>query len=230
MAADSRRGPHCLGCDYSLRGLTQSRCPECGRPFHWDDRRSYRLRGPLPDLARQAFTPPGRVLNGVAIAAILYQLWQARLPGGHSPDGLSIVVLIVVVSAWIIRAGAMAIFAMIHRELPLRTRAAWVSWLLLPVCTAAGALVLQTGAPLNLGFLLSRSALDHAARSARAGHEPPGGWYGVYLVDEVTLQQGAVLFRIEHGHWNSYFAHSSGHPRPLHLTFQIEGDWYGAAE
>ena len=29
----NRRGGHCLGCGYSLRGLTVMRCPECGRAF-----------------------------------------------------------------------------------------------------------------------------------------------------------------------------------------------------
>lgn len=30
----NRRGiPVCLRCGYSLQGLTESRCPECGRPF-----------------------------------------------------------------------------------------------------------------------------------------------------------------------------------------------------
>jgi hypothetical protein len=32
---------HCLGCGYDLRGLTENRCPECGRPFDPDDPGTY---------------------------------------------------------------------------------------------------------------------------------------------------------------------------------------------
>jgi hypothetical protein len=30
---NSRGIPVCLGCGYDLRGLSEHRCPECGRPF-----------------------------------------------------------------------------------------------------------------------------------------------------------------------------------------------------
>jgi hypothetical protein len=33
---------YCLGCGYSLRGLEQQRCPECGRSFDPDNWRTFR--------------------------------------------------------------------------------------------------------------------------------------------------------------------------------------------
>lgn len=33
----SESGPTCLGCGYSLKGLQESSCPECGRAFDWND-------------------------------------------------------------------------------------------------------------------------------------------------------------------------------------------------
>lgn len=33
----------CLGCDYPLNGLTENRCPECGREFNPRDPKSMRL-------------------------------------------------------------------------------------------------------------------------------------------------------------------------------------------
>lgn len=36
---------HCIGCDYSLRGLESDHCPECGRTFDLNNPRTYR---PLP--------------------------------------------------------------------------------------------------------------------------------------------------------------------------------------
>ncbi len=37
------RDARCLGCGYSLRGLAEPRCPECGRPFDPADPTSVRL-------------------------------------------------------------------------------------------------------------------------------------------------------------------------------------------
>ncbi len=34
----------CLGCGYSLRGLPEERCPECGRSFSWNDATTYRVQ------------------------------------------------------------------------------------------------------------------------------------------------------------------------------------------
>jgi hypothetical protein len=36
-AVDPLADAHCLHCGYSLRGLTQNRCPECGNPFDPDE-------------------------------------------------------------------------------------------------------------------------------------------------------------------------------------------------
>ena len=32
---------HCLGCDYALDGLSEERCPECGRTFDHQDPRTF---------------------------------------------------------------------------------------------------------------------------------------------------------------------------------------------
>lgn len=43
---------HCPGCDYYLYGLTEQRCPECGRPFTFDE------LGATPAELSFASTPP----------------------------------------------------------------------------------------------------------------------------------------------------------------------------
>ena len=54
----------CLGCGYPLRGLTSAVCPECGRPFSLDDRRTYEVRRPPREFR---FTP---LLVGWGIVAL----------------------------------------------------------------------------------------------------------------------------------------------------------------
>lgn len=44
VAEDSRL--RCPECNYNLTGLTQSRCPECGSTFDWDEVRQARDRAP----------------------------------------------------------------------------------------------------------------------------------------------------------------------------------------
>lgn len=44
----------CLRCSYPLEGLDRSRCPECGRPFHRNDRRTFARHPRLQRLRRRA--------------------------------------------------------------------------------------------------------------------------------------------------------------------------------
>ena len=50
----------CLDCNYSLRGLAEFRCPECGRPFDPDRPLSMNLGRPLHTMPRWALRPIGR--------------------------------------------------------------------------------------------------------------------------------------------------------------------------
>ncbi|MCA9290200.1 MAG: hypothetical protein KDA25_03665 [Phycisphaerales bacterium] len=50
----------CIGCDYSLDGLSADRCPECWRPFDPNDARTFK-----PDHGDAAGTDPrGRFCRG----------------------------------------------------------------------------------------------------------------------------------------------------------------------
>jgi len=50
----------CMGCNYALRGLSDPRCPECGRPFDPDDFATMNLGRPLKRVARFLLRPTGR--------------------------------------------------------------------------------------------------------------------------------------------------------------------------
>jgi hypothetical protein len=50
----------CLDCNYALRGLTDFRCPECGRAFNPERPLSLNVGRPLDPFARWAMRPMGR--------------------------------------------------------------------------------------------------------------------------------------------------------------------------
>ena len=60
--------PRCLDCGYVLSGLTEHRCPECGRTFDPDDPNSYSMR---PLFVRWRFWLPGFAL-AVGAGSVLY--------------------------------------------------------------------------------------------------------------------------------------------------------------
>ena len=86
-AADEIRkldGALCLGCNYPLRGLHESRCPECGRAFDPDDPWTMNIGRPMPPLARALIAPPARAAWTVFFLAIGAILWGAAwLAGGQ---------------------------------------------------------------------------------------------------------------------------------------------------
>ncbi len=51
---ESSPDPHCLGCDYNLRGLADPVCPECGRTFDPDNPATFR-RGEKRPIAWEGF-------------------------------------------------------------------------------------------------------------------------------------------------------------------------------
>src|SRR3954471_21470452 len=74
----------CRGCGYALRGLSDHRCPECGRPFDPARRGTMRLPHHPPRLMRWLVRPQtrfGRSLPAVAVVAVAYGTY---LPGWES--------------------------------------------------------------------------------------------------------------------------------------------------
>lgn len=74
----------CLDCNYSLLGLTTLRCPECGRPFTWEELFRHRGEAALP---LYEFTRRRRVGRAVAtwwLALRPKRLWS-RVRLHHEP-------------------------------------------------------------------------------------------------------------------------------------------------
>ena len=74
-AGIARFPARCLGCGYVLTGLTEQRCPECGREFRIDDPSTYSTK---PLFVRWRFWLPGFMLATIG-GVILYLLliWVA---------------------------------------------------------------------------------------------------------------------------------------------------------
>lgn len=81
MGVDVHEHARCLTCGYSLRDLTDFRCPECGRAFNPNDAASMNVQRSRADvwLAR----PLGQTVlwfQAISIAALVWGF--ALLPGG----------------------------------------------------------------------------------------------------------------------------------------------------
>jgi hypothetical protein len=70
----------CWECGYSLRGLENRRCPECGRPFDPADERTMNMGGEVRRLARFLMKPPGWMTHVLTVLAVLMSLWAAAVP------------------------------------------------------------------------------------------------------------------------------------------------------
>src|SRR6185437_4112607 len=71
-------GALCLGCNYALRGLPTSRCPECGREFDPVNVLSMRLPGWWQWLLRWSSRPAARLLYlwPLAAASLMVAAWM----------------------------------------------------------------------------------------------------------------------------------------------------------
>lgn len=75
-------GPYCRKCGYSMQGLVEHRCPECGRPFNPTDSGTF-LTGPHSWTRRRRLKRIGQALAGflvlaaVAVGSIwVYVYWE----------------------------------------------------------------------------------------------------------------------------------------------------------
>ena len=99
MPADIPLRALCVGCNYPLRGLTEFRCPECGRPFDPDRSLTMNLGLPMPRVARAVLGPTGRWAR-----VLVWSLFAAGVvvPGWVAPtDWLAIL--------WLLMWGAMLV-------------------------------------------------------------------------------------------------------------------------
>jgi hypothetical protein len=101
-----------MECGYALRGLTESRCPECGCEFDPENRETMNLGRPMGPMARWWIQPPGWGLNGAVLANAAWSLVAFSVPKGYFL--LAIPALIAWFGlgvAWLVRLGVSALIA-----------------------------------------------------------------------------------------------------------------------
>lgn len=88
----------CLGCGYSLRGLLEARCPECGQPFDPHDPSTMKVPGWRPPLPPRKPARPITFGDQMAKAALISTIYLCVWP----PFGM--VAWIGIIIAWVRRS------------------------------------------------------------------------------------------------------------------------------
>jgi hypothetical protein len=121
----------CANCFYSLHGLTEHRCPECGRPFNPDDPRTF-AHAPR----RRAFLPI--LLSYLAVFAVTIAFWvsqnPARWPGAPALTRADLLLVGCAAATgpigWVLRVAPTA-----KELIPSACALNWTLWLLVVYCS-----------------------------------------------------------------------------------------------
>ncbi len=198
VARSSHRNSSCLDCGYTLTGLTDPRCPECGRAFDPADPDSYwhpdRVRFRPVDWS----SPPSLTANRVFAFFTFVILIGASEPVNFRYGWVACILfpaLPIMVPILIVWAGKMHTC---HTEggAPDRpddghSRFFSARWLTIPVCVA---LCLSTATarpwPMLLRFGISQSSFERALIDHNAGRFRGDRWVGLYRVHHVIVESG----------------------------------------
>jgi len=215
MSTPLPENARCLQCDYQLRGLTKSRCPECGRDFDPADLLSYRL----PEVSDRTYRwagSPNRALLPIVIVLLLFYVFF--MP----PDIFSETILLAFSIALML---GLALDAIGRREArkeladaapeladPSRfqksDRAARLSIVWLLCGTIAAGLLLDINIPLLVSFQFSRPALEREVAAIRS--QLPRGTPGFFPLNRRVGSFKIRSIRVDPG--NNFNFWTDGNP------------------
>jgi hypothetical protein len=237
----------CLQCGYSLRGLPEPRCPECGRAFDPADPRTFGPRSSTRWFQGWDAPPPqwqAYVLALFSILPIVYFSSPVRLAAAwprHRSFGESVLLLASVLLPTVLGLGycirVIAILDSRRRSgVPPSglSRGGWRQWVVTPVCILllAAAPPMTCFWPCYLRFHLSRPALEREAKACLEGSPrlKEGRWIGLYYVKRTAARgSGAAVFEIEPGSAGVDavgFVYDPRNPPPHGYRQCIATDWY----
>ncbi len=224
--------PQCLDCDYWLVGLTEHRCPECGRPFNPADPTSYRTGIDNDDLYRPWLRPPSSWLNGWAAIAAYALLMAASVPG---MDQFS--------AFWACVVGAFSgvcwLFRLIqHLSSRFYFKGKGVElepfdrrWSTVPLLALAVMLLLASDAPLQFRVLLSRPSMDRFASDAlsRKIASQSDRWIGLFPARQIDGKENGVGFGVAGTGWFRVYGELRYFPPDCVPSLDwkhLQGNWY----
>ncbi len=193
-------GPLCVACNYPLRGLSEDRCPECGRAFDPRDAMTMNVGRSLSGWHRFWLRPPGRVFHALVVLGALVTLAAGSAPGAY------LVLILVLLPLWFALGTwwgmrVLAFFATsFFRRQPLRWHHyRWVWWVTAPLIVIMTVGALRLNIPMRATFRLSRPALERVAQDALAGKAVAGhSWIGLYPIQKIKVDGDRVHFYLEH--------------------------------
>lgn len=185
----------CLRCNYPLRGLCSTRCPECGRDFDPADPRTFNAGIPEGRFARRFLSrPPPAVSLDLAWIGTAFGIIGASSPGWKSlPLVIGAGIWAGLFSSWSVRAATRYFLIKLYRQPPDPKPRRAMQWLvILTVLLAPSRL------PLFVRFWISRPSMTQVARDemeAPLQISPAGERFvGLYYFDAVGKCPHSVSF------------------------------------
>ena len=175
----------CLGCNYDLHGLSEARCPECGRTFDIADGSTFNSVRPLTWLDRRLLAPIGPLTFGFIALPCSYMLYLSLSSEIYY---MGIYVFLMVMMCGLIAAvlGARAVMRMLIVPSGIPRRSTKARLAAVGVIVLATCVMVVTQLPLRIAFLLSRPELDRVVADIRSGALsrpiPPGHRAGLFVL------------------------------------------------
>jgi hypothetical protein len=193
----------CIGCGYQLRGLTERRCPECGRPFDPNDPRTFHTRATEDSVRQWLASPPGWPTHAATVLAVLASLWWLRKPGDEffnfwRPSAF--VPWTVLGIIWSMRLALRWGELKNKESLSRGTHGRARSWLIVPLVFSITLLLTAASVPMSVAFWISRPAMDAIAQQAAKmppGTTLPDQWIGLYRAKRIEVSSNGLQFLID---------------------------------
>ncbi|MBN2448136.1 MAG: hypothetical protein JXO22_15510 [Phycisphaerae bacterium] len=188
---DIPENARCRDCGYSLRALTITRCPECGRAFDPSNAATMCMsRRALTPWTRWFLKPPSLWFS-LALGAIgLVWLYAFSVPEQYF-DACILAYCLSLAGAglWAALLITVLIVLAVYRPNGYVNARVVRRWLIVPLLALGVYLAILADVPLRIRLQLSRPWLDELVRLAETDPDsvPDSGWIGFFDVEAISL-------------------------------------------